>query len=317
MTCEYIRDNDVIERYLLGLLDDADRVALEKHLRSCPDCFAEYEEERHLAAAVRKHGRARLKATLREDLQRSRESASKTDWTVYYKIAAMLFILVLLPGIVYYNLNMEPINKIPTVDQSPLVPADSVVQEEKPEEEIKEPKEPEQPVYSDDALQILQEQNNTLESSSPASGAAPEKYEKGEAASSLSRTVAPQRTLKKQTTSEYVTTAAGDVIHIEDPYRRRLRINNRPVDIIFRAGTGSDPGTPEIERDAPVQNLERLNILLPAGMDDSGYVQRIELSVLNDSTIISRFPDSSHYKIQLERDPVMIVPLQKKTEKEP
>lgn len=59
-------DDTLLAGYVLDRLSDAERETCDRHLASCPDCRRRVEEERLLAAGVRRAGRDELKSRLRQ-----------------------------------------------------------------------------------------------------------------------------------------------------------------------------------------------------------------------------------------------------------
>jgi tetratricopeptide (TPR) repeat protein len=58
MNCEQVMKEEIIEKYLLGRLGEADEEAFEQHYFECPRCFEELETYRALQAELRRAGPA-------------------------------------------------------------------------------------------------------------------------------------------------------------------------------------------------------------------------------------------------------------------
>lgn len=101
MNCEYILQNDFHERYVLGKLSDSEKSDYEKHLKECANCQKNLQEERRLIEGVKYAARQEMKLDIQKQTAQLKKSSSKTDWTIAFKVAAVMFFLVLMPSMIY------------------------------------------------------------------------------------------------------------------------------------------------------------------------------------------------------------------------
>ncbi|MEX1276748.1 MAG: zf-HC2 domain-containing protein [Bacteroidota bacterium] len=85
-------DPELVERYVLNRLDSAERSRLAAHLRTCSDCARVVRAEDVLVAGIRAHGRAGMKARLKERVALG--GGSGLSW--YQLVGAAAAIVVLL-----------------------------------------------------------------------------------------------------------------------------------------------------------------------------------------------------------------------------
>ncbi len=64
----------MVEQYVLGKLSPEEMLRLDAEISDCEPCKALIEQEREIAAGIRRHGRDRMKADLRKRLRRDRSS---------------------------------------------------------------------------------------------------------------------------------------------------------------------------------------------------------------------------------------------------
>ena len=102
MNCEYILRNDIHEKFLRGFLTDEQKTEFQSHLDSCESCRKIFENERILSEGIRSVGRKSMKLEIERQVEQLRDEQSPTDWTLLFKVAAVLFFLVILPGTLYY-----------------------------------------------------------------------------------------------------------------------------------------------------------------------------------------------------------------------
>jgi hypothetical protein len=138
MDAEYIRKNDIHEKYLLNQLSASEREDYEKSIRDNPVLQKELADERGLIEQMRAAG----SDSLRRDIQQQvREIKSrKPDWSILYKAAAVLLLFVLLPSVVYYQLYQpdaidgypveQVITKQPAAKDAGEIPQDEEIQYE-------------------------------------------------------------------------------------------------------------------------------------------------------------------------------------------
>jgi hypothetical protein len=92
-------DEERLSAYVLGRLEESERLAMERHAATCSSCSEALRREMILAAGTRKLGREELKAELRRKIALSREPAR---FPLAWSAAAALFLVAGLG--VYYAL---------------------------------------------------------------------------------------------------------------------------------------------------------------------------------------------------------------------
>lgn len=104
MNCQYIQQNDFHENYLLGRLSKAEESEYEKHIEGCDSCREELAKQRTLIGGIQAVGRQEMKQQIREQVEELREQprTNGSKWQMILKIAAVLFIIALIPSAIYY-----------------------------------------------------------------------------------------------------------------------------------------------------------------------------------------------------------------------
>jgi len=121
-------DEDVLERYALGALNDEERHAVESHASACPRCMEALRREALIAAGVRLAGRADLKASLRRRIDAQERPARR--WRM---LAAAAVACAVTGGTLYYawiGRWGHPVTPPPPIAQSEALPADKVVRDD-------------------------------------------------------------------------------------------------------------------------------------------------------------------------------------------
>jgi hypothetical protein len=101
MTHQDIEDRDVVDRYVRGGLDLAEREAFEGHFFECDACFAAVREVERLTSAVAEAAQAGL---LRDELFQAEEAGAPAIWTWMPLAASVL----LLAGLGWMTLKQVP-----------------------------------------------------------------------------------------------------------------------------------------------------------------------------------------------------------------
>lgn len=101
MDIKYIRENDIHEKYLLNQLSAEQIAAYEDFIKDNPEAFKEFEDTKNLLSGIRTIGKDTMRREIEEQVREIRHP--KTDWTLLYKAAAVLFLFAILPAVVYYN----------------------------------------------------------------------------------------------------------------------------------------------------------------------------------------------------------------------
>lgn len=128
MDCQKIKQNDLHEKYLLGQLDSSDRSKIERHLQRCAACRAELLAQQQLLAGIRALGREEMKAEIRRQAQLYRTEKTGRDWGRLARIAAVLALFVMAPGlfVLYRNVSKmetETVQPPPKALDEPATPA--------------------------------------------------------------------------------------------------------------------------------------------------------------------------------------------------
>ncbi len=130
MNLEYIHKNDLHEKYLQGQLSGDEIIAYESFLEESEQARQELQEIRVLIQGVRDAGSDSMRREIERQVEEIR--SPKTDWSIIYKAAAILFVFVLVPPVVYFQLFDLPEEK-----QLAETITTTEIEESEPEEEIK------------------------------------------------------------------------------------------------------------------------------------------------------------------------------------
>jgi len=99
-------DADVLDRYVLGRLEEAERALLDRHLSGCGQCLKKVRAERELAAGIKLAGREKLKTALRRSLKTD-EANIFQRYQLIGLAAAVLVVLVGLGIFRFYSGGIE------------------------------------------------------------------------------------------------------------------------------------------------------------------------------------------------------------------
>jgi hypothetical protein len=102
MNLDYIHKNDIHEKYVLGQLSKEEKIAYETFLKENEQAQQELQETRALLDGIRTAGTESMRAEIERQVAEIR--SPKTDWSLIYKAAAILFVLVFIPTAVYFQL---------------------------------------------------------------------------------------------------------------------------------------------------------------------------------------------------------------------
>ncbi len=137
MNIDHIRANNLHEKYILNQMDVNERDEYEAFLRNHPEAQRESDAARRMIDAIRQAGHNRMKKEITDQV--AAINNRKIDWGMYYKLAAVLFLFVLLPSVIYIQNRqitgaIEP-NKTLTENVLPLKstphPAQPAIREKK------------------------------------------------------------------------------------------------------------------------------------------------------------------------------------------
>ena len=116
MKCQDILQNELHEKYILDQLDGSEKEKYELHLKECKDCQAELENQRTLISGIRAAGLAEMKNEIKRQVEGGELNHPGMTWGRLSKIAAVLFIFVLTPGVIIYLSKSNP-ELAPTAEQ--------------------------------------------------------------------------------------------------------------------------------------------------------------------------------------------------------
>ncbi len=116
MKCQDILQNELHEKYILNQLEDFEKEKYELHLKECKDCQAELKTQRVLISGIREAGLAEMKNEIKRQVEIGELNRPGMTWGGLSKIAAVLFIFVLTPGVIIY-LNKSNPDLVPTAEQ--------------------------------------------------------------------------------------------------------------------------------------------------------------------------------------------------------
>jgi hypothetical protein len=123
MNCNYIREHEIIDAYLLGRLNRDEKEVFEAHVQDCPVCREHLEQRRAIITGIRMAAYDEMKNGLRRQISKLRDERPETDWTVVFKIAAVVLFFTLLPGLIYYHYypgNVSPEGSFREMKLSPV-----------------------------------------------------------------------------------------------------------------------------------------------------------------------------------------------------
>lgn len=165
MDINYIRENEIHEKYILNQLDEKEKQAYEAFIESSPEAKQELEQTKKLIEGVRAVGSSAMRKEIEEQVAALRNP--KTDWSTLYKAAAVLFIFVLLPAIFYYQHNFadqleiteqlvtESFSEPQTIETKEKAQASEYVPEEETDEDIFEDPEAKQSATEDERSSLI------------------------------------------------------------------------------------------------------------------------------------------------------------------
>lgn len=116
MKCQDILQNEFHEKYILQQLEDSEKAKYELHLKECKDCQAELENQRILIFGIREAGVAEMKNEIKRQVEIGELNHPGMTWGRLSKIAAVLFIFVLTPGVIIYLGKSNP-QLVPATEQ--------------------------------------------------------------------------------------------------------------------------------------------------------------------------------------------------------
>ena len=116
MKCQDILQNELHEKNILDQLDGSEKEKYELHLKECKDCQGELKNQRTLISGIRAAGLAEMKNEIKRQVEIGELNHPGMTWGRLSKIAAVLFIFVLTPGVIIYLSKSNP-ELVPTAEQ--------------------------------------------------------------------------------------------------------------------------------------------------------------------------------------------------------
>ena len=112
MNCEQVRSEDIVERYILGEMDEDRRSAFEQHFFTCPSCFEELKLRQALQAELAEHD---------QDVDAAPTKISRRKWFIPSSLAASIIGI----GFIVWALNTDPFGHSDAlIDLSEISPPD-------------------------------------------------------------------------------------------------------------------------------------------------------------------------------------------------
>ena len=316
MNCNYILENEIHEKYLLQHLSKDEQKAYLTHLQLCEKCSRDLENERLLINGLRNAGHKQMKAEIRRQIAGTRASAGRLDWGIILKAAAVLLVAVLLPALYFTqsDYSAKSISSESAVKTPPL-------------EELR--------IYEQEKTAPLLEGKSETKATkrSMAAGSA-----KKRAAAPKLKTVAGKHASGPKTippldkisplgpalSGRGASSSAKTVLKKEAASSLSIQAHKpafqqrtfRFKDKIFVTRFFSE-GKRMAERNIVSDSLHveintrngrkfLLNCYLPAKLSRVNR-DSIQVDFLNDKSLMMLFPDSTHYKIRLQKAPVQVI----------
>lgn len=131
MDCHDVQQNEFHEQYILGRLSKTEVTEYEKHIERCETCRDELAKQRKIITGIQAAGREAMKQRIRQqvgDLRDQQESPG-SKWQMILKIAAVLFIVALIPSALYYfrTESGEPLTRLIKPQSMPAIEQPSAV----------------------------------------------------------------------------------------------------------------------------------------------------------------------------------------------
>jgi len=108
MNLNYIHKNDIDEKYVLGQLNDEEKLDYEGFLKENEQARLELQKTRNLIEGIRNAGSDSMRKEIERQVDEIR--SPRIDWSLLYKAAAVLFVFVLVPSVVYFQFYDIPEN---------------------------------------------------------------------------------------------------------------------------------------------------------------------------------------------------------------
>lgn len=114
MDCKYIRQNDIHEKYVMNRLSEAEKSEYEKHIEGCSSCREELNKEREIVEGIQRVGLQEMKNEIQQQVTDVKTRKQKLDWQMILKVAAVIFLIAIIPSAIYYfqTEQGEPISQL-------------------------------------------------------------------------------------------------------------------------------------------------------------------------------------------------------------
>lgn len=106
MNCDFIRENEIAEKHILGRLPETVRNAYLKHLEQCESCQNDWKAEQTMIGGIKEAGRREMKAEIGRQANALKFHHKTIGRFTLLRAAAVLLFLVLAPGVIYYHQNI-------------------------------------------------------------------------------------------------------------------------------------------------------------------------------------------------------------------
>lgn len=100
-SCIYQPGDEIYTDYILNRLSSAEKQMFEGHLQDCPECRQRLEDERRFVQGIKLIGHQEMKKEIQRQIDEKKQQRTSMDWTIAFKVAAVMFFLVLMPGMIY------------------------------------------------------------------------------------------------------------------------------------------------------------------------------------------------------------------------
>lgn len=100
-SCTYQPGDEIYTDYIRDRLSSAEKQVFEGHLQDCAECRQRLEDERRFVNGIKVIGRHDMKKEIQRQIAERKQESTPVDWTIAFKVAAVMFFLVLMPGMIY------------------------------------------------------------------------------------------------------------------------------------------------------------------------------------------------------------------------
>lgn len=290
MNCQYIKDHELHEKYILEKMEIEEREEYLKHLKSCDNCRKELEKQQLIIGGIREIGRTEMKREIQKQIAIQRSQVDRMNWGMVLKIAAVVFFLVIAPGMIYYYQNMTP-----SYESDDAKARKVTVETESSVLETAEPVTERSKVVELDELR-----SNEREDTKPAEPASVDQEKKKEKVDKSLKEVdmlSDNRDDARQRGSEAMREKAAPTVPADADYAAEIEEEAREAPsasmmskvTVGSAGEGSASGLYRYEADLTAANMGRRSYFEEAQKNvgkDSGMIQSQQLNFKSQEKII-------------------------------